>query len=193
MIILASTSKIRREILTGAGLDFTVRDSCVDEDKIKAALKGATPSELASQLATAKALALKPKLKEIIIGADQIMEMDGQLFDKPKTIEEARQRLLFMRGKTHRLIGAVTALQKDKQPWVHISITKLFVREYSEEFIDNYLLEEGKDVLKSVGAYMFERRGAQLFDKVEGDFFSILGLPLLPLLAHLRAIGAINS
>ncbi len=130
---------------------------------------------------------------DIIIGADQIMEMDGNLFDKPKSMDEARTRLMAMRGREHRLIGAAAAVREGFAPWLHIATTKLTVRAFSEKFLDDYLGAEGEDILNCVGGYKFEGRGAQLFDKVEGDFFSILGLSLLPLLAHLRDIKAIAS
>lgn len=194
-LILASGSKIRRQILQGAGLNFSVRLGGVDEDKIKKdflAQGGSLPA-LASTLALAKAKSVDADAGDIIIGADQIMEIDGILFDKPKSMKEARARLLVMRGREHRLIGAVAAVRKGSEPWLHIATTKLTVREFSESFLDDYLGAEGKDILNCVGGYKFEGRGAQLFDKVEGDFFSILGLSLLPLLAHLRDIKAIVS
>ena len=194
-LILASASAIRRQILTDAGLTFIVRAGSVNENKIKAMyLEEKRPfSELASALALAKAISVQTRKDDIIIGADQTMEMDGKLFDKPKTMNEAKDRLLFMRGKEHRLIGAVTALQKTEQPWQHISTTRLKVRRFSEGFLDEYLEAEGEEILSCVGGYKFEGRGAQLFEKVEGDFFSILGLSLLPLLDHLRSIKAISS
>lgn len=192
-LVLASSSFIRKQILTGAGIDFIVRTGDVDEDALKqsTAVKHKMPEDLAVLLAMAKAQAVSINQGEFIIGADQLMEMDGKLFDKPKSMEEARARLLSMRNKEHRLIGAVVVLEENQTPWVHMSTTKLFVRNFSEAFVDTYLKQEGEDVLKSVGAYLFEARGAQLFEWVKGDFYSILGLPLLPLLGHLRSRGAV--
>lgn len=115
--------------------------------------------------------------------------MDGQIYDKPKTMEEAKARLLSMRGKPHFLVGAVVICENGTPVWRHMSKTALYVREFSEAFLDDYLEAEGEDVLSSVGAYKFEGRGAQLFTKVEGDFFSILGLSLLPVLDYLRLRG----
>lgn len=194
-IVLASSSFIRKQILTGAGIEFAVRVGDVDEDVLKqsAAAQSKSPEQLATFLALAKAECILAKPGEFIIGADQILEMNGELFDKPKTMQEARERLLSMREKEHRLVGAVVVVEKDREPWVHVSTTRLFMRRFSEEFIDAYLKHEGEDVLKSVGAYMFEARGSQLFEWVKGDFYSILGLPLLPLLGHLRARGAVAS
>ena len=121
------------------------------------------------------------------------MEMDGQLFDKPVSLEEVRQRLLSMRNKDHRLIGAVVICENGQPVWRHMSKTVLSVRNFSEEFLDDYIEAEGEALTKSVGAYRFEGRGAQLFSKVEGDFFSILGLSLLPVLDYLRERGALLS
>ena len=121
------------------------------------------------------------------------MEMDGKVFDKPKTIAEAKARLWDMRGKSHRLIGAVCTLAPNGSVWSHTSTTNLWVRDFSEDFLEAYLAREGEELLFSVGAYKFEGLGAQLFSRVEGDFFSILGLPLLPLLGQLRAMKAIQT
>ena len=194
-IMLASKSAIRRQILDGAGLAYTAIDSKLDEDGLKEKLYAAKyPIEdLPAHLALAKALNVKSAPEDIVIGADQIMEMDGQVFDKPKSMAEARARLLDMRGKEHRLIGAVVSVRNGKQIWHHTSTTQLKVRDFSEKFIDTYLKEEGEEILYCVGGYKFEGRGAQLFEYVEGDFFSILGLSLLPLLAHLRDIEMIAS
>lgn len=193
-IILASGSQIRKQILTDAGLEFKVQIMDVDEDAIKqqALVGGRSPREIAVLLATAKAQSIEPTSGKLIIGADQLMEMNGQIFDKPKTMTEAKKRLQNMRGKEHCLIGAVVVCESGEKPWVHISTTKLFMRNFSDSFLDGYLKLEGEDILKSVGAYMFERRGAQLFEWVEGDFFSILGLPLLPLLQYLRSRGGVQ-
>lgn len=194
-LILASASVIRKQILTGAGLEFEVRVGNVDEDEIKqsAIAQNKTLAELATLLALAKAQHITPKQGEFVIGADQLLEMGGDLFDKPKSMAEARTRLLKMRGREHRLIGAVVVLEDGQVPWVHVSTTRLFMRTFSEAFLDTYLRDEGEVLLKSVGAYMFEARGAQLFEWVRGDFYAILGLPLLPLLGHLRARGAVPS
>ncbi len=194
-IVLASASFIRKQILQNAGLDFSIRVGNVDEATIKqhALAKGYTPETIAIMLATEKAQKVDCASNELIIGADQLLEMEGQIFDKPKNMVETKKRLIAMRGKEHRLIGAVVVCQNNKKPWVHVSTTRLFMRDFSDEFLEHYLQTEGTDILKSVGAYMFERQGAQLFEWVEGDFFSILGLPLLPLLAYLRQQGAVQT
>lgn len=194
-IILASGSGIRRDIMSAAGLDFTVVTRPVDEAAIKAAMltEGALPRDIADALAEAKSIRVSRTEPGLVIGADQIMVMDGQIFDKPVDMGEARTRLLSMRGKKHHLIGAVVICEDGHPVWRHISKTTLSVREFSEDFLDDYLSHEGEAVLKSVGAYRFEGRGAQLFSHVDGDFFSILGLSLLPVLDYLRIRRAISS
>ena len=194
-LILASGSAIRRQIMRDAGLDFEVVVKPVDEAAIKAAMlaDGAPIRDIADALAEAKALRVSRTTPGFVIGADQIMEMDGTLFDKPESVAEARERLLAMRGRRHDLVGAVVVAQDGAAQWRHLSRTKLWVREFSEGFLDDYLAREGERVTKSVGAYRFEGPGAQLFERVEGDFFSILGLSLLPLLDYLRLRGAIPA
>lgn len=192
-IILASGSAIRRQILDGAGLTYDLIVKPVDEAAIKASMlaEGAKPREIADALAEAKSIKVSRANPGLIIGADQIMVMDGQIFDKPKDMDEARARLLSMREKTHALIGAVVICENGGPVWRYASKTTLHVRDFSEAFLDDYLAAEGEGVLSSVGGYKFEGRGAQLFSHVEGDFFSILGLSLLPVLDYLRTRGAI--
>jgi len=192
-IILASGSAIRRQILEDAGISFSTIVKPVDEGAIKTAMlsEKAKASDIADALAEAKARRVSLVETGLVIGADQVMVMDGQLFDKPKTMAEAKTRLLMMRGQTHYLIGAIVICENGRPVWRHLSRTKLVMRDFSEAFLQTYLEDEGDIVLKSVGAYRFEGRGSQLFSHVEGDFFSILGLSLLPLLDYLRERGAI--
>ena len=194
-IILASGSAIRRQILNGAGINFDVIVKPVDEGAIKQSMlaDGYKPRDIADALAEAKARRVSQAEPGLVIGADQIMEMDGQIFDKPVDLAEARERLKQMRGKTHFLVGAVVICENGQPVWRHASRTKLTMRDFSDEFLDQYLEDEAEFVCKSVGAYRFEGPGAQLFSHVEGDFFSILGLSLLPLLDFLRTRGAIAS
>ena len=194
-IILASGSQIRRQIMTDAGLGFEVIVKPVDETAIKQSMQaeGSRPKDIADALAEAKSRRVSQIEQGLVIGADQIMVMDNVLFDKPKNMEEARERLLNMRGKTHFLIGAVVICENGQPVWRYASKTKLTIRNFGEKFLDDYLTEEGESILKSVGAYRFEGRGSQLFSNVEGDFFSILGLSLLPVLDYLRERGAILS
>ncbi len=192
-IILASGSQIRRQIMESAGLDFDVVLKPVDEAAIKSAMlaEGAKIRDIADALAEAKARRVSQAETGLVIGADQIMEMDGRLFDKPADLNAARERLLEMRGKTHHLIGAVVICENGRPVWRHMSKTTLSVRAFSDRFLDAYIEAEGEALTKSVGAYRFEGRGSQLFSSVDGDFFSILGLSLLPVLDYLRERGAI--
>ena len=194
-IILASGSAIRRQIMEGAGLNFEVITKPVDEGAIKESMlaESARLRDIADALAEAKAMRVSRIEPGLVIGADQIMVMDEQLYDKPVSMEAARERLLSMRGKVHYLLGAVVICENGVPVWRHMAKTKLSMREFSEAFLDDYLQEEGEQILSSVGAYRFEGRGAQLFSHVDGDFFSILGLSLLPVLDYLRIRGAILS
>ena len=194
-LILASGSAIRRDILDGAGLDYDVITRPVDEAAIKAAMlvENARLRDIADALAEAKAMRVSRQEAGLVIGADQIMVMENRLFDKPKSMEEARERLISMRGKKHELIGAVVICENGLPVWRHMCKTKLWVRDFSDDFLDWYINTEGEALMKSVGAYRFEGPGSQLFEKVEGDFFAILGLDLLPVLDYLRTRGVIAS
>jgi len=192
-LILASGSAIRREILEGAGLPHEVIIRPVDEAAIKASMlaENSRLRDIADALAEAKAMRVSRQEQGLVIGADQIMVMDDTLFDKPKTMEEVRERLISMRGKKHELIGAVVICENGFPVWRHVSRTKLWVREFSDAFLDWYIETEGEALMKSVGAYRFEGPGSQLFEKVDGDFFAILGLDLLPVLDYLRTRGVV--
>lgn len=194
-IILASGSKIRAKILSDANIPFKVISKPVDEGSIKASMlaENARIRDIADALAEAKSIRVSKNTSGLVIGADQIMTMDGELFDKPISIEAARERLLAMRGKAHKLIGAMVISENGHAVWRHISVVTLHVREFSDEWLENYIKAEGDLMTKSVGAYRFEGRGAQLFTKVDGDSYSIMGLSLLPLLDYLRTRGAILS
>lgn len=194
-VILASGSAIRRQLMTDAGLAFEVITKPVDEAAIKDAMlaENARLRDIADALAEAKSMRVSRVEEGLVIGADQIMVMDNQLFDKPKDMNEARERLKRMRGKTHYLIGAVVICENGAPVWRHMAKTKLTMRDFSDEFLENYLDAEGELVTKSVGAYRFEGLGSQLFSDVEGDFFSILGLSLLPVMEYLRVRGAIAT
>ena len=194
-LILASSSAIRRQLMTEAGLDFEVITRPVDESAIKQAMlaEGAKPRDIADALAQAKAIRVSRLEDGLVIGADQIMVQEGRVFDKPENIEMARERLKLMRGETHHLVGAVVICENGVPVWRHMSKTTLSMRDFSDDFLEDYLAQEGDLVTKSVGAYRFEGRGAQLFSHVEGDFFSILGLSLLPVLDYLRQRGVIAS
>lgn len=194
-LILASGSQIRKTIMEQAGLDFEVIAKPVDEAAIKDSLlaQNVPMKEIADALAEAKAMRVSRTEDGLIIGSDQIMVLDGQLCDKPPSLEAARERLVAMRGKPHELIGAVVICENGVPVWRHMAVSKLVVRDFSDEFLDRYIEMEGEALTKSVGAYRFEGPGAQLFSSVEGSFFSILGLSLLPILDYLRVRGVIGT
>jgi len=189
--ILASGSPSRRAILEGAGIPFEVRRPAVDEDALKREMPGFTPAELALALAEAKAKSLDEP-GALVIGADQVMEFEGQAFDKPKSLAELRERLLAMSGKPHHLRGGV-AMVRDGDILATVTETStLTMRSVTEQEIDLYLETIPEEIaLGTVGGYALEGEGVRLFDSVEGDFFSILGLPFLPVLKVLREQGLI--
>lgn len=189
-LTLASGSQVRAELLRGAGLTFDVAVSGVDEDVIKKTHTG-TPDELALKLAAAKASAVERG--GLVVGADQILMCEGRLFDKPATMTAARENLKFLRGRSHALISGTVLLDNGTQTWSLTQQVHLKMRDFSDEFLDAYLEQAGENVLKSVGCYQLEGPGIQLFEAVDGDYFAILGLPLLPLLAALRARDAVVS
>ena len=189
-LTLASGSQVRAELLRGAGLTFDVAVSGVDDGVIKKTHTGA-PDALALKLAAAKASAVERG--GLVVGADQILMCEGRLFDKPATMTAARENLKFFRGRSHALISGTVLLDNGTQTWSLTQQVHLKMRDFSDEFLDAYLEQAGENVLKSVGCYQLEGPGIQLFEAVDGDYFAILGLPLLPLLAALRARDAVVS
>ena len=194
-IILASGSPTRKQILEDSGVIFEVVVRPIDEASIKSAMiqEGASKLSIVSTLAELKSIKVSSETPGLVIGADQIMVFDGAIYDKPKTIEEARERLMAIRNQTHYLMGSVVVSEGGVSVWRHSSKVELKARSFTDKFIDNYINQEGEALLQTVGAYRFEKRGSQLFSSVKGDFFSVLGLPLLPLLDYLRIRNAILS
>jgi septum formation protein len=193
-VILASTSAARAAILTGAGVAFTTAPPQVDEGIIKDEMstRGATPREIAEALAEQKAVSVSRGRAGLVIGADQTLDLDGGLFDKAETVEEARERLRLLQGRAHTLQTAVVLARDGEPVWRLTDAPRLTMRRFTDEFLEGYLGRQGRTVLASVGCYQLEGEGAQLFEKVEGDYFSILGLPLWGLLAVLREKGALT-
>ena len=194
-VVLASQSQSRAALLSAAGVTFTKVSSGVDETEIKTRMlvEGATPLQIAAALGEAKALAVSAHTPGLVIGADQTLELDEKLYDKADTLEEARERLSAFRGRTHQLHGGLTLAENGAVVWRYAESSSLTVRDFSDAFLDDYLERYGQAVMSSVGCYHLEGAGAQLFERIEGDYFAILGLPLLPLLAVLRQRGAIPA
>lgn len=190
-LVLASGSAARRQMLEAAGLAFEVEIPRVDEEAAKASLRaeGLSPRNQADALAELKALSISRRHPGFVVGADQMLAVEGDALDKPKDAAEAREHLLRLRGRTHELITAAVVAREGAIIWRHIDTPKLRMRAFSDAFLEDYLGRAGERVLTSVGAYQLEGLGAQLFERVEGDYFSVLGLPLLPLLAFLREHG----
>jgi septum formation protein len=178
-------------MLEAAGLVFDIDVPRVDEDAAKASLRaeGLKPRDQANALAELKALSVSRRRPGFVIGGDQMLAIEGETLDKPKDMAEARAHLQRLRGKTHQLMCAAVVAREGAVIWRHVDTPRLKMRDFSDAFIDRYLTEAGEAVLSSVGAYQLEGFGAQLFERVEGDYFSVLGLPLLPLLAFLREHG----
>ena len=195
-VILASTSRTRIALLEAAGVALTAVPPGVDEDEVKQSLKGegASAAEAAEALAELKALRVSRRFPDaLVIGADQMLDCQGQWFDKPADRAAARAQLAALRGKSHQLLTAAVAMINGQRVWHQLDKASLTMRPFSDAFLDHYLDRAGDDVLWSVGAYQLEGLGAQLFSRVDGSHFGILGLPLLPLLDFLRAHGVIES
>lgn len=195
-VVLASASQSRRALLANAGVTFEAVASDVDESEIKtaSAAAGEDVATTALALARAKALhvqALRPDA--LVIGADQMLDLNGAWFDKPVDMAAARRQLAALRGETHVLHSALVLLGPAGELWSHVAPARLEMRAFSDAFLDAYLEEVGEQALKSVGGYFLEGLGAQLFERVDGDFFTILGLPMTPLLGALRAAGALPA
>lgn len=194
-LILASRSAARRAMLTGAGVTFSTEDAGVDEDAIKASLPGHAPDQLALNLAQAKALAVSRRDPEAwVLGSDQTLAFDGGLISKAASLDEARSRLSAMRGRTHALHSAAALARDGTVVWSGVDTARMSMRAFSDAFLETYLRSEGEAALLAcVGAYRLEGMGAQLFDRVEGDYFTVLGMPLWPVLAELRRAGVIET
>jgi septum formation protein len=194
--ILASASSSRARILREAKVPVIALPADIDERALKATLlkQNKTVQEVAKVLAAAKAIQVsKLRPNALVLGADQVLEFDGELLSKCADLAEARALLLRLRGRGHRLISALALAEAGKVIWTHSETANLTMRAFSDAFLADYLSTEGSVLLDGVGCYRLETMGAQLFERVEGDYFSILGLPLQPLLAELRLKGVIAS
>jgi septum formation protein len=194
-VVLASTSAVRRALLAAAGVSFEVEAPGVDEAAAKArfARRGTTPAQVANVLAQTKAVTVSQRRPELVIGADQTLDLDGRVVDKVGGVDEARKRLKTLRGRTHKLHSGVVVAKDGAPIWRETATASLTMRAFSDDYLEDYLARNGAAVLSSVGCYQLEGEGAQLFDHIDGDYFAILGLPLLGLLGCLRSHGAIAA
>lgn len=194
-VTLASKSSARQMILKNAGVAFEAVSPGVDEDAAKAGLLAddVPPRDIADALAEMKAVKISTKRPGLVIGADQTLDLKGRLIDKVDTLDEARARLLELRGQVHKLHSAVVVARDGQPIWRIVESAKLSVRPFSEAWLDQYIERRGESLLWSVGCYELESEGVQLFDQVDGDYFAILGLPLIGLLDFLRLHGALAT
>ena len=195
MLVLASQSRARQTVLKNAGVEFETVSAGIDERAAERPLieAGAPPDDIALALAMAKAMAVSERRPtDLVIGADQVAALDGARLIKPQSMEDARRQLLKLSGRTHTLHSAVTVARAGAIAWHSVESAHLTMRALTPAFVGRHLAEVGAAALESVGAYQLEGRGIQLFERIDGDFFAILGLPLLPLLAFLRAEGVIE-
>ena len=192
-LVLASQSKVRRALLEAAGIPVEARPAHLDERAIEQGVTGG-PGDVALTLAREKARTVAAMSGNgIVVGCDQTLALGERRFDKPTDRAAARAQLMTMRGKSHELHSAVAVCRNGAVTFGHVAVARLIMRDFSEGFLEAYLDAAGANVTASVGAYQLERTGIHLFERIEGDHFTILGLPLLPLLGHLRESGALAA
>ena len=194
--VLASGSVGRRMVLENAGLSFEVMPAAVDEEAIRQRFlqRGeADFTALAQALADAKALEVSQRTSLPVLGGDQLLVLDDEVFGKPRSMEEARAHLMRLRGRSHHLISALSVAEGGEVVWQHVDAATMTMRAFTDAFLDAYLEALGEKVLSSVGCYQVEGPGIQLFEKIEGDHFTIIGLPLLPFLHWLRERGVLPT
>jgi septum formation protein len=194
-LILASGSKTRARMLRSAGVPIEIAVPNIDEPELMASLNasGATADRVAEVLAEMKAQRVAPRFPaRYVLGCDQMLECDGRWLDKPSDRNHAREQLKMLRGTSHSLVTCAVLVRDEERIWHHVDRAELTMRDFSDDFLERYLEQAGDEILRSVGAYQLEGLGAQLFERVRGDFFTILGLPLLPVLAILRGHGIVG-
>lgn len=195
-VILASASEIRATLLRNAGLGVQIAPARIDEEMIRAGLEAedATPHDIADTLAELKAAKVSAKNPgALVLGADQLLELKGQIFAKPETPDEARAQLRALSGNTHRLLSALVVLRDGQPLWRHIAPVRLTMHDLSDSFIDDYVARNWESIRWAVGCYKLEEEGVRLFSRIEGDYFAVLGLPLIEFLNWLRARGELTT
>ena len=195
-LILASSSQIRRDLLQNAGLTVVAVAPRVDEDAIRHAMisDGANPRDIADCLAEAKARKVGAKYPSgLVLGCDQILAQGTRIFAKAETLDQARAQLRDLRGQTHQLLSALVLYDAGQPIWRHVSVARLTMRNLSDAYLDDYLSRHWPSIGDAVGCYKLEEEGARLFTEIEGDYFTVLGLPMLPLLNFFALRGFIPS
>lgn len=193
-LILASQSASRRAMLDAAGVIYEAIPAYLDERALEASLQGSPPEKIALALAEAKALAVGAERPDaLVLGSDSLVAVDGRRFDKPESREQAADHLRFFSGKEMQLFSAAVLVRQDKVLWSHVALARLRVRELREQFIADYLGHEWPAVAGCVGVFRIEARGVQLFSQIEGDHFTVLGMPLLAVLGGLREFGELPA
>lgn len=196
-LVLASTSSIRRKLLGDAGLDFSVASPNVDEPALRAELEQAgitEPADIALALAAAKAREVSRRMPgSLVIGADQVLAHGEEIMTKAADAVDARAKLQSLRGRWHTLISALATAKNGEITWRHVEYAELHVRDFSDEWLEHYLRTAGDALTQSVGAYRLEELGVQLFDETKGDYFAVLGLPMIALLNRLRMVGMLMA
>jgi septum formation protein len=195
-IILASGSAIRGTLLRNAGVPFDTHVVRLDEEAIRDALlqEGATPRDIADHLAELKSMRAAVRHPDaLVIGCDQVLAFGRDVLGKPGSLDEARAQLMTLRGREHRLLSAVVVCRNGEPLWRHVGEARLTMRDFSDAWLDGYMARHGDSLMDTVGGYKLEAEGVRLFSRIEGDYFTILGLPLLPLLSWLGLRGTIPS
>ena len=192
--ILASQSASRRAMLDAAGVTYEAIPAYLDERALEASLQGSPAEKVALALAEAKALAVGAERPDaLVLGSDSLVAVDGRRFDKPQTKEQAAEHLRFFSGREMQLFSAAALVRQDKVLWSHVALARLQVRALSELFIADYLTHEWPAVAGCVGVFRIEARGVHLFSRIEGDHFTVLGMPLLAVLGGLREVGELPA
>ncbi len=195
-LILASTSQIRQQLLAAAGVEFTAHPARIDEESIRRSLdaEGSRPRDMADALAEMKARKIAERFQtSMVLGCDQILDFKGKSLGKPATLADARTQLLQLRGQAHSLWSAAVIYDNARPVWRILAEAKLVMRQVSEAYLDDYLARNWESVRHSVGGYKLEEEGSRLFSAVDGDYFTVLGLPLLPVLGYLGQRGLIKT
>lgn len=193
-IILASQSQARQKLLRNSGVQFESVTPRIDEDSVKLSLisENFRPREIADALAEIKAQKISQKFPEdIVLGCDQVLDWDGEIYSKPSNMDEAHAQLKLLRGQTHRLHSAAVICLNAKPIWRIVNTSKMTMRDFSDDFLSEYVDRNWPAIGLSPGAYQIEEEGIQLFSKIDGDYFSILGLPILEVLGYLMTRGEI--